>query len=396
MVELKTIRKMVRLSECIGLFIVVMMVIPLGSVRGEAGNDDMIGEMIPLNVGDFFDYELDITNMIQNMIDEEGSETAYYEDISTNYKVSVESIETIKVGDTDIETCVLKKEIMMKYTIVDPEQDLKSRMELTVIGREWISKESFRTVGSEETSISIMTITYGESMGSFSTVIESETVTKDTFEEIDADNGYLLQTGKKWSVTDTYTSEITEKSRYKYDTEPFSDWETFTMEDTVIEPNDYEVLSYDEVETPAGTFKAFQITSQVPGEFESEIEFRDQYGIIVQMETYIDGNPDMVMKLKEWKMEGLKDTDGDGIIDVKDAFPIDKAASIDADEDGYPDEWNEGMTEEDSTTLLKLDQFPGDPLKWAETEDSSFGPLVLMVCLVLGTIGFFIVRKRSG
>jgi hypothetical protein len=49
------------------------------------------------------------------------------------------------------------------------------------------------------------------------------------------------------------------------------------------------------------------------------------------------------------------DTDGDGIADIYDAFPADAAASVDSDGDGYPDSWNDGKTEADSTTGLVLD-----------------------------------------
>jgi hypothetical protein len=41
-----------------------------------------------------------------------------------------------------------------------------------------------------------------------------------------------------------------------------------------------------------------------------------------------------------------------------DKFPDDPAASVDSDEDGYPDEWNPGMSELNSTTGLILDQDP--------------------------------------
>jgi hypothetical protein len=52
------------------------------------------------------------------------------------------------------------------------------------------------------------------------------------------------------------------------------------------------------------------------------------------------------------------DRDGDGIVDINDAFPADAAASVDSDGDGYPDSWNDGNTEADSTTGLVLDIDP--------------------------------------
>ncbi len=49
------------------------------------------------------------------------------------------------------------------------------------------------------------------------------------------------------------------------------------------------------------------------------------------------------------------DSDGDGSVDGRDAFPDDPAASLDTDGDGAPDDWNEGFTAADSTSGLTLD-----------------------------------------
>ena len=54
------------------------------------------------------------------------------------------------------------------------------------------------------------------------------------------------------------------------------------------------------------------------------------------------------------------DTDADGVDNVLDAFPLDPAASADTDGDGYPDIWNAGMSEADSTTDLSLDAYASD------------------------------------
>ena len=82
-----------------------------------------------------------------------------------------------------------------------------------------------------------------------------------------------------------------------------------------------------------------------------------------------------------------KDIDGDGYPDewnpgrsqadsttglLLDALPMDKAASKDTDGDGYPDEWNPDMSKDDSTTGLYLDAFPTDPASSIDTDHDGY------------------------
>jgi hypothetical protein len=58
------------------------------------------------------------------------------------------------------------------------------------------------------------------------------------------------------------------------------------------------------------------------------------------------------------------DADADGFANWEDDFPLDPAASVDTDGDGYPDAWNPGRDESDSTSGLVLDAFPDDDICW--------------------------------
>jgi len=66
----------------------------------------------------------------------------------------------------------------------------------------------------------------------------------------------------------------------------------------------------------------------------------------------------------------LPDADADGIADPSDDFPVDPAASIDTDKDGFPDAWNTGMSINDSLSVprLRLDAFPHDPAASLDTD----------------------------
>jgi hypothetical protein len=77
------------------------------------------------------------------------------------------------------------------------------------------------------------------------------------------------------------------------------------------------------------------------------------------------------------------DTDFDGVGDNSDKFPTDPAASKDTDRDGYPDVWNPGKTAEDSTSGLKIDDYPVDATKYEKEEEESSLIILLLIVLIL-------------
>lgn len=73
--------------------------------------------------------------------------------------------------------------------------------------------------------------------------------------------------------------------------------------------------------------------------------------------------------------DNITDTDGDKVADDQDAFPFDPAASVDSDSDGYPDRWNPGKDQSDSTSdpPLELDELPYDPEECKDSDDDGVG-----------------------
>ena len=68
------------------------------------------------------------------------------------------------------------------------------------------------------------------------------------------------------------------------------------------------------------------------------------------------------------------DSDGDGVDDNDDAFPLDPAASVDSDGDGYPDAWNEGATAEQiAASSLVIDAFPNDKFEAIDADNDGVG-----------------------
>jgi len=85
------------------------------------------------------------------------------------------------------------------------------------------------------------------------------------------------------------------------------------------------------------------------------------------------------------------DSDEDWIVDSFDAFPLDPAASVDRDGDGKPEEWNPGMSEEDSTTGLQLDE-PDDLFMDGLWISRGFVMTALIIAIIMSSI---VVWKRK-
>ncbi|WP_455392652.1 Kelch repeat-containing protein [[Eubacterium] cellulosolvens] len=67
-----------------------------------------------------------------------------------------------------------------------------------------------------------------------------------------------------------------------------------------------------------------------------------------------------------------EDSDDDGVPDDIDAFPDDAAAAVDSDNDNYPDYWNIGKNENDSSTNLHIDKFPDDIAASIDTDGDKY------------------------
>ena len=85
-----------------------------------------------------------------------------------------------------------------------------------------------------------------------------------------------------------------------------------------------------------------------------------------------DGYDDITVDRFPDNSQEWADSDGDGVGDNSDAFPQDVAASIDADEDQYPDVWNAGYSAGDSSSGLTLDLFPADNSEHSDSDGDGF------------------------
>ncbi|HEX5341141.1 MAG TPA: hypothetical protein VFX55_01505 [Duganella sp.] len=83
------------------------------------------------------------------------------------------------------------------------------------------------------------------------------------------------------------------------------------------------------------------------------------------LEAAVDGSANYLVVRKADRVEFVRytpsdDTDGDGVPNALDKFPLDKSAAVDSDNDGHPDAFLNGMSAADSPTGLTLDFYPYD------------------------------------
>ncbi|WP_019026095.1 DUF5011 domain-containing protein [Colwellia piezophila] len=92
-------------------------------------------------------------------------------------------------------------------------------------------------------------------------------------------------------------------------------------------------------------------------------------------QSHSTSEPKLVLDLHlDDPTNGQTDTDGDNVSDEDDAFPADISASIDSDNDGYPDSWNDGKSAVDSTSepVLVIDAFPNDAAAYLDTDGDGY------------------------
>jgi hypothetical protein len=93
------------------------------------------------------------------------------------------------------------------------------------------------------------------------------------------------------------------------------------------------------------------------------------------------------------------DTDSDGMGDNGDAFPADASASVDTDGDGHPDSWNNGKSQGDSNTGLKLDRYPNDRQRWNDSQGLSpiwlIVPIMGLIFVAIMVLVIRIIFKKS-
>lgn len=361
------------------LFAILLLAVSLmGTVQAE--DETEIKEFLPFTTGDYFEYDFDIESLLNDMVQND-EDFESYKDVTTKAKMTVKGTETVQVDSESKECWIIEFEMDMEYTLVDDEGN-EYHNDMHMLEKEWWCTSTHATVKSEETEEAKMEISMaaGNRSGDDTLIIESVTVTVKEYTKIADEFPFPLKVGKTWSLDEEYTENTTTKSRDNI-MGNMSDWEFEYEETNEVVTTNYEVISGNEVVTPAGNFTTLKIKGQEKGEAEYMFTYFDVNGMDVQEEAYDeDGTLAFIIKLKGYTFVSSTDTDSDGAVDIRDAFPSDAAETADTDSDGvgdngdaFPNDENETKDTDGDGMGDNADVFPSDANETVDTDGDGVG-----------------------
>ena len=361
------------------LFAILLLAVSLmGTVQAE--DETEIKEFLPFTTGDYFEYDFDIESLLNDMVQND-EDFESYKDVTTKAKMTVKGTETVQVDSESKECWIIEFEMDMEYTLVDDEGN-EYHNDMHMLEKEWWCTSTHATVKSEETEEAKMEISMaaGNRSGDDTLIIESVTVTVKEYTKIADEFPFPLKVGKTWSLDEEYTENTTTKSRDNI-MGNMSDWEFEYEETNEVVTTNYEVISGNEVVTPAGNFTTLKIKGQEKGEAEYMFTYFDVNGMDVQEEAYDeDGTLAFIIKLKGYTFVSSTDTDSDGAVDIRDAFPSDASETADTDSDGvgdngdaFPNDENETKDTDGDGMGDNADVFPSDANETVDTDGDGVG-----------------------
>ena len=268
-----------------------------------------ITESTPLSNGDYFEYEYNIDQMLQEQIDESEDYTGY-EKIEVSIKMTVTGSEMVDVGGESYDCWIMKSEMVMKYKFIGENSDDHILFEMEWTSKDWAVKDTYQTAKSEETTTGSVTMSYSKEGETSTFVMASETIEKTTYTKMADPEPMPKTVGLSWTSDETSVVNTTEKNRMKYDDDPFEEWDFDYEETTESIQTNYEILSEGNTVVPAGTFETLKEKSTVSGDDEYSITYYDENGMPVKSEQYEEGILVGIMSLKSYKLQNAKGDDG--------------------------------------------------------------------------------------
>lgn len=289
-------KSLMKLQVLISLMIVSFFIIlPIACAK-------ITYESFPENsVGVYFNYEVNEKGLI-DYVGKTLGESIYigYENADIGiFSYEITGEEEITAGgekhDCIIATFTWKAGFTLKFeegsTYFD---DDKLTIQRDYKSKDWWKKSDQTTVKEENTNyVKMSYLKDGENV-----IIESDESEDVTYNKIGKDYSFPLKAGKTWSSTTETTKTTIEKQRIDN-----GDWEEDRNVESLTEVTEYEVISENIVEVPAGTFNCLKLRSQNQGESDYSEGYIDKNGILVKTLSYENGNLSMTIELKEYRME---------------------------------------------------------------------------------------------
>jgi len=237
-------------------------------------------------VGDFFEYEFDYSQVLDDTIQDD-EDLDSYNIIINDFKISIIGSEALEIQGEMVDCFIGQAKLDFKYEIIGSGDIKKMTSHMIITSKSWFSKENDITCQGESiTTLSTM-IEYSDSYYRESFNDEVEISEKTTYSELPEPAPYPFKVGKTWSLKESFIMNTTTKFRERYDDDPYSDWEFEYEEISESTTTNFEVLSENENVVPAGTFNTMKIKSQVVGESDYDVDYLDSNGNLIQSESYV-------------------------------------------------------------------------------------------------------------
>ncbi len=271
----------------------IVVVILLGSVfLGSVNGAVEITEYPKLSTGDYFNYELNATGVIQVMKEEFGEDANIQVELSSaNMKVTGTGA-VVSGGHTY--DCVITTMVMdMKFSMSGSYMghNYTGNMHMTMTEKTWQTKADSKQVKTESTNHEYMNMTI---MGQ-STNQESKETTETVYDPPVADYKIPVKVGDTWS---TQSSEKMHTIRMqRSEGGPWDKTENNMTEEQTMK---YQALSEENLTVKAGTFAVLKIKSGQNGNNSYMYEYVTSKGIPVKMEMYSGNQTEMSAELESY------------------------------------------------------------------------------------------------
>ncbi len=275
----------------------------LGSVNGAIE----ITEYPKLGTGDYFNYDLNATGMVQSMkkMFGEGA-NVQMEMSSANMKVT--GTGTIVSGGNTYDCIIVTMVMNMKFSVSGSHmgQSYNADVQMTMTEKTWQTKSDAKQVKTESTNHEYMNMTVaGQTMNQ-----ESKETTETLYDPPVSEYKIPVKVGDTWSTPSSEKIHTIRMQRSNGGA-----WQKTESNTTDSYTKEFQAVSEENITVKAGTFDVLKIKSGEGGNNSYMYEYITSDGIPVKMEMHSGNETQMSAELTSYHMvqEGSSSSGGGGI-----------------------------------------------------------------------------------